>query len=330
VGTFSPGADLLVALRQDPVLQRVKLIAEPWDVGPGGYQLGRFPPPFTEWNDRFRDGVRRFWRGDEGLAPELAWRLTGSSDQFHGGRRGPLASVNFVAAHDGLTLHDVCAYARKHNEANGEQNRDGHEPNHSWNHGVEGETDDAVVEAARAQDRRNLVATLLLSQGVPMLLGGDELGRTQQGNNNAYCQDNPLSWVHWELDGEARQLFAWVKRLVALRASEPALQWTRFLSDDDARWMRPSGEPLTRADWEDPLLRAFAVELRRPDGQGGGLLLFFNAGPSAVAFAVPATPGHAWRLELDSAHPGQTAGLEVRGAREVAGRSLVVLRHAAP
>jgi glycogen operon protein len=329
VGTFNAGSDLLVAMRQDPVLQRVKLIAEPWDVGPGGYQLGRFPPPFAEWNDRFRDGVRRFWRGDAGLAPELAWRLTGSSDQFHGGRRGPLASINFVAAHDGLTLHDVCAYERKHNEANGEQNRDGHEPNHSWNHGVEGETDDAEVEAARAQDRRNLVATLLLSQGVPMLLGGDELGRTQQGNNNAYCQDNALSWVDWGLDADARQLLAWVKRLVGLRAKEPALQWTRFLGDEDARWTRPSGEPLTRADWEDPALRAFAVELRRPDGTGGGLLLLLNAGPEEVAFTVPGE-GRGFRLELDSANPAEAAGAEVGGAREVAGRSLVVLRHAAP
>ena len=327
-GTFHPGADLLVALRQDPVLQRVKLIAEPWDVGPGGYQLGRLPPPFAEWNDRFRDGVRRFWRGDEGLAPELAWRLTGSSDQFHGGRRGPLASINFVSAHDGLPLHDVCAYAHKHNEANGEQNRDGHEPNHSWNGGVEGETEDAALEAARARDRRNLLATLLLSQGVPMLLGGDELGRTQRGNNNAYCQDNALSWFNWALDADKRELLAFARRLLALRAAEPALRWTRFLGERDAAWLDPSGEPLSRADWERPGLQAFALLLRPPSGGKPTLGLLFNAGAGPVDFTLPALP-RGFRRVLDTAAPG---GGEVAvggaGGVEVAGRSLVVLRRA--
>ncbi|MFM2043427.1 MAG: glycogen debranching enzyme GlgX, partial [Pseudomonadota bacterium] len=247
---YDPGSGFLDAVRQDPVLSRVKLIAEPWDVGPGGYRVGQFPPGWGEWNDRFRDTVRRYWRGDEGMLPELAARLTGSADLFEHGKRKPWASVNYVTAHDGFTLMDTVSYAHKHNEANLEGNRDGHDANFSANYGVEGASDDPAVRALRLRQARNLMATLLLSQGTPMVLGGDELLRTQQGNNNAYCQDNPISWVDWTAGGvDGAEMTAFVARLTALRRAHPVLRRGRFLhgrerSADgiaDIAWITPQG-----------------------------------------------------------------------------------------
>src|SRR5262249_41574257 len=215
---FDEGGGFLDSCRQDPILSAVKLIAEPWDLVPGGYQVGKFPPGWAEWNDRFRDTVRSFWKGDEGSLPDLATRITASGDLFNRRGRKPWATVNFVTAHDGFTLNDVVSYNDKHNEANGEDNRDGHSDNRSWNHGAEGPTDDTAIIELRERQKRNLLATLLLAQGTPMILGGDEFGRTQQGNNNGYCQDNEISWVHWDHDGRGQALTAFARRLAGLRA----------------------------------------------------------------------------------------------------------------
>jgi glycogen operon protein len=232
------------AVHQDPVLSQVKLIAEPWDVGDGGYQVGRYPPPWTEWNDRYRDEVRDFWRGSGGVR-QLAYRLSGSSDIYRDGTRPPFSSVNFITAHDGFTLRDLVSYDRKHNEANGEHNRDGTDNNRSWNCGVEGETDDPDVQALRQQQSRNLLATLLLSTGVPMLLRGDEMGRTQQGNNNAYCQDNEISWVDWALDDDRSALLAFTRRVLALRREHPVLRQRHFF-DGRPRTRRSQGHLVAR------------------------------------------------------------------------------------
>jgi glycogen operon protein len=249
------------------VLSRVKRIAEPWDVGEGGYRLGGFPPGWSEWNDRFRDTVRRFWRGDPGQLPELASRVTGSSDLFERCGRRPSASVNFVTCHDGFTLRDLVSYEQKHNEANGEENRDGSEANWSWNAGVEGETDDAEVRALRAQMQRNFLATIAFSQGVPMLSHGDELGRTQLGNNNAYCQDGPLTWIDWELDPAWRELMAFARRVFALRRAHPVLRRRSFFSGlprqadrpTDVVGLRPDGAELGADDWRDPEVRRLGM-----------------------------------------------------------------------
>ena len=260
--------------------------------------------PFAEWNDRFRDPVRRFWRGDEGIVPELAARLLGSADLFEGSRRPPWASLNFVTSHDGFTLADLGTYARKHNEANGESNRDGHGDNHGLNHGVEGPSDDPAVLAARDRHRKSILATLLLSQGTPMLLMGDELGHSQQGNNNAYCQDGPISWLDWENIDE--DLLAFVRRLVALR---PRLRRERFLHGADVTWLAENGLPMTAAQWRDPSRRFLALHLNG-DGDGDGnkdeapLLLLLNAGSLPVPFPLDAT---AWELLLDTAETPQPA-----------------------
>ena len=304
---FDPRAPLLTAMRADPVLSQRKLIAEPWDIGPGGYQLGAFPAPFAEWNDQFRDGMRRYWRGDAGMVPELAGRFTGSALQFdHSGRR-PVASVNMITAHDGFTLTDVVSYAEKHNEANGEGNRDGHGDNHSDNLGVEGATDDPDILAARALRRRCLMATLLLAQGTPMILGGDELGRSQGGNNNAYCQDNAVSWLDWDAADES--MLALTTRLIALRRANPVLRQTRFLhgqarADDGMAnliWWHPEGREMTDADWMDSELRALMVELRMASVGRGAVLVAFNAG-GPLTFAMPGRPGQ-WTERLDTGRP---------------------------
>jgi isoamylase len=276
---FDPNAPFLAAILQDPVLRTVKLIAEPWDLGPGGYQLGAFPHPFAEWNDRFRDGVRRFWRGDPGMAAEVATRLTGSAPQFDHSGREATASLNFVTAHDGFTLMDLVSYNQKHNEANGEDNRDGHATNWSANHGVEGPSTDPGVVEARTRTRRNLLATLLLSQGTPMLLAGDEIGNSQQGNNNAYCQDGPISWLDWDAADE--DFLAFARRLIAFRKAHPVLRQRRFLHGEpgahpdgapDLGWWHPSGRRMTAADWRDRNLRVVCAELRMAgkDGHGDG------------------------------------------------------------
>ena len=317
---FDPGSGFFDAIRQDEVLRTVKLIAEPWDIGPGGYRLGSFPPGWGEWNDRYRDVVRRYWRGDQGMLPELAARLTGSSDLFeHLGRRS-WASVNKITAHDGFTLQDLVSYDRKHNAANFEDNRDGTDANYSWNHGHEGPTADPAIVALRQRQKRNLLATLMLSQGTPMLLGGDELGRTQQGNNNAYCQDSEISWFDWSGIGpDDEQLMAFVRHLIELRAAHPALRRERFLhgrdlSPDglkDITWLTPDGVEKAAAQWQDGLARCIGMLLngaagtyRSWDGRPADdhvLLVVLNAHHDVVPFMPPTMlPEARWRCLLDT------------------------------
>ncbi|HEY0179471.1 MAG TPA: glycogen debranching protein GlgX, partial [Dokdonella sp.] len=310
---FDAESGFLRALRQDPVLAPLKLISEPWDLGPGGYQLGRHPPGFAEWNDRFRDGVRRYWRGDAWARGELAARLAGSADLFDHDAREPSASINFVAAHDGFTLHDLVSYAERHNEANGENNADGHAENLSSNWGVEGPSDDAEIRARREAVKRAMLATLFLAAGTPMLLAGDEAGRTQRGNNNAYCQDNELSWYDWALAAEpdAQTLTRFVARLAALRRRLRLLRDTRFCHGatsiggfEDIAWFDAAGSELTRDQWERADART--LNLRRAGtGADGGvdvLSMLFNAGTDAVEFTLAPTE-LAWTLVLDSAEP---------------------------
>ena len=283
---FHPRAPLFEAIAADPDLQRVKLIAEPWDVGPDGYQLGNFPRDWAEWNDRYRDAVRGFWRGDPGTAAELATRFAGSKDLFSD--KGPLRGINFVTSHDGFTLWDLVSYERKHNEANGEDNRDGHDQNLSRNWGHEGETRDPNILAARARARRSLLATLVLSQGIPMLSHGDEIGRTQDGNNNAYCQDSALSWVDWSRPDES--LLAFVRHLLAIRRRYPALRRERFLEGFEALWWHPEGRDLRDEDWRHPDTRTIGVVLATEGldaSRAAELLLLFNGGSSSVDFELP-------------------------------------------
>jgi len=305
---FDAAGGFFDAIRQDPVLARVKLIAEPWDIGPGGYQLGGYPHPFAEWNDKYRDGVRRFWRGDAGLTPDLAKRLLGSAENFDHSGRGAVSSVNFLTAHDGFTLQDLVSFTVKRNLANGEDNRDGHHNNHSDNMGVEGPSEDPAVIAARALRKRNLLATLMLSQGVPMLLAGDEVGHSQSGNNNAYAQDNAVTWIDWAR-GDA-VLVGFVARLVALRRAHPVLRQKRFLHGrlraadgrPDVIWHRAEGGAPGPADWHDPAFRCLGVEIRMaaqgPDATDA-ILAVLNAG-GAAAFALPEGQ---WRLILDTTRP---------------------------
>ena len=306
---FDAGSGFFDAVRQDPVLARVKLIAEPWDIGPGGYQLGAYPQPFAEWNDRFRDGVRRFWKGDPGLAPELARRILGSAEKFDHSRRAATSSVNYIAAHDGFTLHDVVTYSVKRNFANGEENRDGHDDNHADNMGVEGPTADPVIMAARDLRKRNLLATLMLSQGLPMMLAGDEMGHSQGGNNNAYAQDNATSWIDWA--AQDKGLSAFVARLIGLRRDHPVLRQTRFLHsrerDDGLRdviWRRADGNEPSSGDWHDSGFRCLGVELRMaaegPDA-ADALFIVFNGGAATRLILPPTAPK--WRCLLDTTRP---------------------------
>jgi len=315
----------LDAVRQDPCLSRVKLIAEPWDIGPGGYRVGQFPPGWLEWNDRFRDTVRRFWRGDGGLIGELAGRLSASADLFsHQGRR-PWASVNFITAHDGFTLEDLVSYNNKHNEANKENNKDGTDANQSWNCGVEGPTDDQDIIDLRQRQKRNLLTSLLIAQGTPMLLAGDELGNSQGGNNNAYCQDNTVGWVNWSEDHIAKHgLVPFVRRIIDLRKTHPAFRRDRFLVGalaendlEDVIWLTPQGIPKTEEDWAYPdarclafLLNGLGVHAYQNGGEGQHLLLFLNGHHDRIPFIVP--PAYQWRWTrlLDTAlddggHPAE-------------------------
>src|SRR6185369_1792584 len=244
-------------IHQDPIISQAKLIAEPWDLGPGGYQVGNFPILWAEWNAAYRDTVRSFWKGDPGQAGGLGFRLTGSSDLYAHNGRLPYASINFITAHDGFTLHDLVSYNEKHNEANGEENRDGHNDNLSWNCGIEGDTDDPEVIALRERQKRNFLATLFLSQGVPMLLSGDEIGRTQKGNNNAYCQDNEISWVDWKLDKPRRELLEFSRCVIRLMNEHPVLRRRHFFQGrhirgsevKDLAWFRPDGKEMNDEDW---------------------------------------------------------------------------------
>ncbi|HCO43428.1 glycogen debranching protein GlgX [Immundisolibacter sp.] len=338
-------------LHQDPVLSQVKLIAEPWDLGMGGYQVGNFPPGWAEWNDRYRDTMRAYWKGDGGLIGEFAQRFTGSSDLYEPSGRTPNASVNFITAHDGFTLHDLVSHNDKHNEANLEDNRDGTDNNLSWNCGAEGPTDDEAINALRARQKRNLLATLLLSQGVPMLVAGDEMGRTQGGNNNAYCQDNAISWLDWEhTDAE---LVAFVQRLIELRRSHPVFHRRHFFQGQsihgaeikDIHWLKPDGTDMSDHEWGHDFARCLGVylsgeALTERDRRGhllrdDNFLVLFNAHHDTLAFQLPAArPGGRWHVLLDTSH---AQGLDADGyyagydSYPLTGRSLALLvDHDAP
>ncbi len=335
-------------LHQDPVLSQVKLIAEPWDLGEGGYQVGNFPLGWAEWNDRYRDTMRAYWKGDDGLIGEFARRLTGSSDLYsHNGRR-PYASVNFITAHDGFTLHDLVSYNDKHNEANGEDNRDGHNKNLSWNHGAEGPTADPAITALRARQKRNLLATLLLSQGVPMLMAGDEMGRSQQGNNNAYCQDNEISWVDWRLSDADRDLLAFVSRLIHLRRAHPVFHRRSFFQGREIRgtgikdihWLKPDGSEMSDHEWTHDYARSLGVflsgeALDEVDNRGrpirdDNFIVLFNAHHERLDFKLPILcDGCVWHCVLDTHHhAGLHADGSYRGgdAYPLEGRTLALLR----
>jgi glycogen operon protein len=330
------------------VISQAKLIAEPWDVGPGGYQVGNFPVGWAEWNGKYRDTVRRFWRGVGGQTGELAYRLTGSSDLYAMSGRQPHASINFVTAHDGFTLNDLVSYEQKHNEVNGEDNRDGESHNESMNFGVEGPTDDPAILAAREQQKRSFLATLILSQGVPMLLGGDEMGRTQQGNNNAYAQDNPISWFDWSLTDASRQLLEFTRGLIAFFRRHPVLRRRRFFqgrrirgsSVKDLTWFDGRGEEMTDEQWgaADTLtiglrLAGDAIDERGPRGErivDDTLLMILNAAEEPAQFRLPDGSRRPWELVLDTRNPDPPA--DGGGSRhpagstyEVAARSVVVL-----
>jgi isoamylase len=342
-------------VQQDPVVSQVKLIAEPWDVGEGGYQVGKFPPLWSEWNGKYRDTVRDFWRGVPGTLPEFASRLTGSSDLYETSARRPVASVNFATCHDGFTLADLVSYNGKHNEANGERNADGTDDNRSWNCGAEGPTSDPAVTALRARQARNFLVTLFLSQGVPMLTAGDEFGRTQGGNNNAYCQDTEVSWMDWGLADEHADLLDFTRQLAELRRAHSIFRRRRFFSGEPAAagglrdiiWLAPSGEPMADGNWGDSQLKSIGVFLNggaitEPGPRGDPLvdqsfLLLFNARAEAVTFRLPGTAyAAAWEPVADTAaepgHRPAEAGLDgppslaAETAVDVAGRAVIVLR----
>ena len=341
---FDEGGGFLDSCRQDPILTSCKLIAEPWDIGPGGYQVGHFPPGWAEWNDRFRDTVRAFWRGDEGALADVATRLTASGDLFNMRGRKPWASVNFVTAHDGFTLQDLVSYNDKHNEANGEENRDGHSDNHSWNHGAEGPTDDPGIRALRERTKRNLLATLLVSQGTPMLLAGDELGRSQNGNNNAYCQDNETNWIPWERIGDdGTALIEFTRKVAALRQTLPVLRRNRFLTGamveelgvKDVMWLTPSGTEMSSEHWQDKSARCLGMMLdgraqasgiKRPAADAT-LLLVLNAHHDVVLFKLPEVAGGVrWEMLVDTNLPDlvEPKPFPFGQEYEVTGRSLLL------
>jgi glycogen operon protein len=335
-------------IHQDPVISQVKLIAEPWDLGPGGYQVGNFPVGWAEWNGKYRDTVRDYWRGVDQTLGELASRFTGSSDLYESGGRRPYASVNFVTAHDGFTLRDLVSYDAKHNEANGDDNADGESHNRSWNCGVEGDTDDPAVRALRAKQQRNFLATLLLSQGLPMLLGGDEIGRTQGGNNNAYCQDNAISWVDWEHPDVA--LLAFTRDLIALRRRHPVFRRRRWFQGraihgaeglGDLVWLRPDGSEMTEDDWSVGYAKSLQVFLNgeriaSPDRHGNrvvddSFLVLFNAHHEPLEFALPGTAlGTHWEVQLRTGLvPDVGTRLDALATVRLEDRSLLLLRRVA-
>ena len=338
-------------IHQDPVLSRTKLIAEPWDIGEGGYQVGNFPPLWSEWNGKYRDTMREFWRGDNHSLADFAFRFTGSSDLYQEDGRRPFASINFITAHDGFTLNDLVSYNDKHNEANGEDNADGDSHNRSWNHGSEGPTDDPQIHALRERQKRNFLATLALSQGVPMFLGGDEIGRTQRGNNNAYCQDNEISWFDWSLREENLSLLGWTRRLMDFRSHHPAFRRRNWFQGraiygrevTDIVWFDPSGEQMTEQQWREGLAKSIAVFLngdeigmRGPQGEDitdDNFLLLFNASDTAITFTLPVGDlGDEWAAAIDTNEPMLEEGERVAKAGEavpVEARSLVVFRRVA-
>ncbi|MDX6210503.1 MAG: isoamylase, partial [Frankiales bacterium] len=333
---------------QDPVVSQVKLIAEPWDVGEGGYQVGEFPPLWTEWNGKYRDTVRDFWRGTETGVAEIGYRLSGSSDLYQGDGRRPYASINFVTSHDGFTLADLVSYNSKHNEANREDNRDGDNSNRSWNCGVEGPTDSTEVLALRGRQVRNFLTTLLLSTGVPMLAAGDETGRSQAGNNNAYCQDNAISWLDWELSEDSQRLLQLVRHLLAIRRDHPVLRQRAFFrgrpSDDgdvkDLAWFTPAGVEMTDSDWWSPAARTLGMYLsgegirsRGPRGErvtDDSFLILMHAGDDKRDFTLPGAPWASWYdVVVDTAdeeHPWSGRPLLPDHAVTLLPRSMLVLR----
>jgi isoamylase len=312
---------LFQVIQQDPVLSQVKLIAEPWDVGGGGYQVGNFPVPWSEWNGKYRDTIRSFWKGDEGRIGEMGYRLTGSPDLYEQNGRRPYASINFVTAHDGFTLTDLVGYNEKHNELNGDENRDGDNNNQSWNCGVEGPTDDPQINALRDRQRRNFLTTLFLSQGVPMLCGGDEWGRRQKGNNNAYCQDNEISWFDWERNEQQNQLFEFTRKLIYLRKEHPVFRRPKFLkgrripkSDiPDVMWFNPGGNQMSDAEWTSPFVRCLgmllsgdATDVLNFEGEpirDNTFLLLINAHYEPISFVLPGQEYIEWQLMLDTTDP---------------------------
>jgi isoamylase len=346
---YRPTADLFQAVHQDPVLSSLKLIAEPWDTGPEGYQVGNFPILWAEWNGRYRDSFRRFWKGDENLVAEIGYRLTGSADLFQANGRRPYASINFITAHDGFTLHDLVSYDHKHNEGNREENRDGTDENFSWNHGAEGETADPGIVELRERQKRNFLATLLLSQGTPMLLAGDEMGRTQGGNNNAYCQDNEISWIDWKLDDRRRALLDFTRRLITLRKEQGTLRRNIWFRGDkiwdsrlkDLAWFRPDGTEMPAEDWQAPFVRSLAFLLGGdtlvvPDefGRrivGDTLLVLLNAHHEDVSFTLPHVDwGKSWEPIVDTASDHAHRSTAARDQVVVKARSLMVLRRPTP
>ncbi len=332
---FDPGSEFFSLLRRDPILANVKLIAEPWDLGPDGYQVGRFPAGWSEWNGKYRDTVRHFWRGDPGHLGSLASRLAGSSDLYQASQRAPQASVNFVTCHDGFTLQDLVSYERKYNEANGEGNRDGNNHNLSRNWGVEGPTDVARTAHIRQRIKRDLLATLAFSQGVPMIAHGDELGRTQRGNNNAYCQDSPLTWIDWGLSPENQELLEFTRKVLALRAAMPLLRRRAFFRPGkDLTWLRPDGLEMTEADWKDDSGHLLGMCIRAGDhgdieqgeerGNEEEILLLLNGGGRTRSFVLPsADRSGGWTVMLD------TSGSQVPPSQDrvsLAPHSLMLLR----
>ncbi len=333
-------------IHQDPVLSQVKLIAEPWDLGEGGYQVGNFPSKWTEWNGKYRDTVRRFWRGDGGVVSEFATRLSGSSDLYEQSGRRPYASINFVTAHDGFTLNDLVSYNNKHNDENGEENQDGENHNLSWNHGVEGPSTDPQINEIRARQRRNFLATLMMSVGVPMISGGDEIGRTQHGNNNAYCQDNETSWTRWDLSTDQRNLMDFSRRLIRIWKHNPVLRRRKFLQGrrirgadvSDISWLDSSGGEMTDEMWNAPDVRTLGMRLNgeaidEPNERGervvgDTLLVIFNAGTTAEPFVLPeAGTSEWWETLIDTADPWIPARRLREGDRyELQSRSMAVLR----
>ena len=333
-------------IHQDPVLSQVKLIAEPWDLGEGGYQVGNFPSKWTEWNGKYRDTVRRFWRGDGGVVSEFATRLSGSSDLYEQSGRRPYASINFVTAHDGFTLNDLVSYNDKHNDENGEENQDGENHNLSWNHGAEGPTTDPQINELRARQRRNFLATLMMSVGVPMISGGDEIGRTQHGNNNAYCQDNETSWTRWDLSADQRDLMEFSRRLIRIWKENPVLRRRKFLQGrrirgadvTDISWLDVSGGEMTDEMWNAPHVRTLGMRLNgeaidEPNERGervvgATLLIIFNAGTTAEPFVLPeAGTSGLWETLIDTADPWIPARRLREGDRyELQSRSMAVLR----
>jgi glycogen operon protein len=333
-------------IKQDPIISQVKLIAEPWDLGEGGYQVGNFPPGWQEWNGKYRDAIRSYWKGDGGVMGEVASRLSGSSDLFLHNGRGPSASINFITAHDGFTLHDLVSYNEKHNEANGEHNRDGESHNRSWNCGVEGPTDDPVIRTLRERQKRNFLATLFFSQGVPMLVAGDEAGRTQHGNNNAYCQDNEISWIDWNTTPEGETLRAFTRRVIQLRNAHPLFRRRTFFRGRGVRdpevkdivWLHPTGTEMTDEEWSQSFARCLGASLsghglteRDERGQpveDDDLLLLLNAHHEKIDFTLPGDPSANWSALLDTDTADGTpprASFEAGAPYPLRGRSLALL-----